>query len=389
MTSHPSKEQLLYEVIGRLYDAALDDALWDGIAIDVARVFDATSTSLHMRKPNEAPVLLDVTGNLIPTSKALREQGPYWRKRDPWVKRALEVYPGKIVTSADLFTDKDFKNTEFYQEWCRHLEIFYVIGALFRTEPGEIGGIGIHRPPGETPFSQDECQLAEILLHHFRKALNLRHQMQLKLRERDASLQAHAHNATGTLLVSQQRSIQYACPLAESLLSQADGLRQYAGKLEACSRHETALLQTHIDEALRYAFDAKETGWEGQKSSVGRAAAIRRAGRLPLVLLVAPFRPQRIYLQTSAPAALILVREPELMATDRLQLRELFGFTAAEAAVADLLTQGDSVEIIAEKLVISMNTVRTHVKNILVKTQSNRQAEAIALMLRSLAGMHR
>lgn len=68
-----------------------------------------------------------------------------------------------------------------------------------------------------------------------------------------------------------------------------------------------------------------------------------------------------------------------------LALRELFGLTAAEARFAVALAEGAAVEEIASRLGISMNTARTHLKAILAKTGTNRQAQLVAVLLRSVA----
>ena len=41
--SQSNIEQALFDVIGRIYDAALEPALWDSVTERVARLFDGTS----------------------------------------------------------------------------------------------------------------------------------------------------------------------------------------------------------------------------------------------------------------------------------------------------------------------------------------------------------
>ena len=84
------------------------------------------------------------------------------------------------------------------------------------------------------------------------------------------------------------------------------------------------------------------------------------------------------------PAVLVFIRDPEAPIAVA-QLRELFGFTRTEAAVAAALGQGQSLEDIATDMGISLATVRTHLKRILAKTGTHRQAQAVALLARSVA----
>ena len=71
------------------------------------------------------------------------------------------------------------------------------------------------------------------------------------------------------------------------------------------------------------------------------------------------------------------------MAVDRL--RDLFGLTRTEGLVAAALGQGHSIEDIASGMNVSLATVRTHLKRLLAKTGTHRQAEAVALLARSVS----
>jgi DNA-binding CsgD family transcriptional regulator len=62
-------------------------------------------------------------------------------------------------------------------------------------------------------------------------------------------------------------------------------------------------------------------------------------------------------------------------------LAELYHLTPAESAVVRELVLGRSVEEIAERLGIALSTARTHIKRILSKTETRRQADLIRLIL--------
>lgn len=59
-------------------------------------------------------------------------------------------------------------------------------------------------------------------------------------------------------------------------------------------------------------------------------------------------------------------------------LAALFGFTPTEARVALLLAQGWDAAEIAIALEVQVNTVRSHVKQLLAKSDTRRQAEFVA-----------
>jgi DNA-binding CsgD family transcriptional regulator len=61
-------------------------------------------------------------------------------------------------------------------------------------------------------------------------------------------------------------------------------------------------------------------------------------------------------------------------------MRTHFGLTLTEARLAEQLAAGKSVTNAAEALLITEETVRTHLKSILSKTDTHRQGQLIALL---------
>lgn len=383
MSGRNTKESRLLNVIGRIYDAAFDDCVWAGLAGEIADIFDAPSTSLHVRSLDGDAHLLDTTQNLRPSDPALKSQAHSWRKQDVWVRRINEVGLGQVHVSKDLLDDDEFERLPFYQDWCRYLDIFYVMACVFPLPGNQLGSLGIHRPRKESPFSEEHQRLAEFLLPHYRRALEVRRRFQLDSIQRDAAQQAALCSQTGMLVLSEDRRILYACPRAEVILQEADGLRIVDGRVIVNGRTENDALIQSIADAIVWC-DAPQVS-DIAAYGTGRTGtlAIARPNRLPLTLLVSPMRPHS--LRTVTHAALVLVRDPESVTPRLRALRELFGFTNAEAAVAALLAQGNTIEMIAAAQGISLNTVRTHLKNILAKTNTTRQAEAVGLILRSAA----
>ena len=61
-------------------------------------------------------------------------------------------------------------------------------------------------------------------------------------------------------------------------------------------------------------------------------------------------------------------------------LRQMYGLTPAQSAVASSLFAGRSVEETANELDLSLNTVRTHLKQIFTKCEVNSQAELLHML---------
>jgi DNA-binding CsgD family transcriptional regulator len=122
--------------------------------------------------------------------------------------------------------------------------------------------------------------------------------------------------------------------------------------------------------------------------------AIRRGPgqRRPLAILAAPFRIDRAapFALVRRPAVVVFVSDPERAPrTPPEHLAELYGLTPRESALVALLLDGCDLREAAGRLGVSMNTVRTHMRLVLEKTGTHRQAELVSLLLRSVVTLQR
>jgi ATP-dependent transcriptional regulator len=72
-----------------------------------------------------------------------------------------------------------------------------------------------------------------------------------------------------------------------------------------------------------------------------------------------------------------IVEAPATFELDEANLQKI-GISRREYEVLELLAAGHSNQEIADKLFISMSTVKTHVSNVLAKLEASRRTEAIA-----------
>ena len=87
-------------------------------------------------------------------------------------------------------------------------------------------------------------------------------------------------------------------------------------------------------------------------------------------------------LTEAGPSLIVLITDPERnRAPSADQLGALFQMTSAEAHVALALCQGARVEDIAEERCVSVGTVRSQVKAVLRKTETDRQADLVRSLL--------
>lgn len=176
--------------------------------------------------------------------------------------------------------------------------------------------------------------------------------------------------AEGLILVNRRSKI-ILYDLAAREFSNEGSLRFCGGILYAHDETETTLLRQAVADCV-----------SGPNGTTRYALASRGADRPPFSLLVT-----RVADEISAPIsteglAAIFVIAPERQPMPRPeQLRQQFGLTAAEAAVALQIISGDGVPAVAGRLGITQGTVKIHLAHVFAKTGTSRQAQLVRLVL--------
>lgn len=185
---------------------------------------------------------------------------------------------------------------------------------------------------------------------------------------RDALLSVlDAVTCGGILLDSSKRIVQMSARARQHV---GDGTIVKCGRLCATDRWSDSLLQTSIDAHLQVDY----------RRPAPPSLALRRSEKRPLfvrVLAVEPTTPDQ-----DAGVLLILLDPDECPQPSLATLEQVFGLTRGEAQVAIRLMCGESLREIATALRVGVETVRTRVKSIFAKTQTNRQAELVAVLTR-------
>lgn len=364
-------------LIGDLYDAAIDERLWVGIAPRIAGAFNSTSAVLKMHGGDDVD-LLDTTENLVvaPRAQSLAE---HWHRNDLWVERSIAFGMSRVITSDDLVSPTETKRNGFYQDWLRQLDIHHMVGAVFPAGHNRVGVLGIHRPRSAEHFADADRRRVEILLPHLQRALQLGRRLAGTSLAQASSFDALDSLDIGVLVVDRSRRIVHANALAEDIVRTSPEIGMLNGRLVARDHAIDRRLATLIRGNLATA--------GGNPARPAAALAVPRDRHMPLTLAITPLRPVGSRLTGQPPLALVFMRDPERTTILSDQLCDLFGLTRTEAAVAADLAHGRSLAQIAEAHGVGLATVRSHLKKVLAKTGTSRQAEVVALIAGSIAAL--
>ena len=113
----------------------------------------------------------------------------------------------------------------------------------------------------------------------------------------------------------------------------------------------------------------------------------RPSGNRPYEFLIMPLHPEPCGpFEDAAARAVVLIGDSEVTGGPAPQtLQRLYELTPREAQVATMIVEGQGVNRAADTLKVSVETVRSHLKQVMRKTGTSRQAELVRLVLSGLA----
>ncbi len=167
--------------------------------------------------------------------------------------------------------------------------------------------------------------------------------------------------------------------IADRIVRARDGLRLNSGSVHCVTRRCSAQLA----EAVRRASKASVTQ---EQEDHGAALLVRRAtGKRAFTLLVRPVRAMTTTEDCAQVGALVLILDSSLsVRASEAELGQLFGFTSAEAHLANRLMDGLSLEDCCDRLGISRSTACKHLRHIFKKTRVHRQSELVSVLLKTI-----
>lgn len=352
----------LLRVIELLYAGAAGGS-WDGAVRAIAALFGSEQAGLFTYDARTRVPHVLVLAGIEP---------PYEGGYEPVATRSdMDEVGAKVGAIIErCAADPAPRQTELYQEWLRPQRMDQALAMDGIGAPSRLAMLAVGRPASAVDFDSGALAAMRLLQPHFFRALQIRRLLDSADLDRQQALDALDHLDHGILLVDVQSRVRHASRLARAILG--DGLLVIAGTL-ACERAaETRALRRLIGEAAA-----------AEPAEPGTALRVQRhSGQRPLSVLVAPLRHSDPCLQGPPASAIVIVTDPErAKPSGEAELCRLYGLTPAEARTALALLDAGGLTAVAEKMSVSLSTVRTLLQRAFDKTGTHRQAELVRLMM--------
>lgn len=353
----------LLELVGSIYETALDPAAMPRVLGKLAGALDANVAQLCSSDPATGSMLASVVSSGA-SRKAHDAYVSYYGAIDPRRKQAETMPSGTAVRCHEHFDERYVSRSEFYQDFYIPIGQRWNMGIHYDNGDGTCTSIGVSRPVGARAFEDEATREFMRIIPHLQKASMLQRRL--------ASQVATGLDAQGLLA---------ALPIGGVLLDARGCVMQT----------NAAAVDALADLSLRYVGDFLCFNEPDRQLVWLRAIESVSNEHLPRTLALASeagmsWRVHLIPLQLVAKATDAADSHLMLAAFERMQvgieqrlasLRARFGLTKVQTEVLARLLSGASVKQIAQQRDASVNTIRTHVKSIFEKTACRSQRELI------------
>lgn len=370
------REAALLDLVGELYRAAMDPAHWSLALAKVSSVVDCAAVLLYAVDHRNKDVPLAISHNF--PAKMLREGQDHYFQASPrqacsLAHRDQPVYDHMHISEAEI------DRSEHYA-WLQEGGFRYYIGAALAEVNGLATYISLQRSPRHGHVDQHEIATFGRLLPHLKQAVALSAAFRSLEARTLALADALYTSGMAVILLDRRGQVVFMTEAAQRIVARADSLLvDREGRVRAGLPEEGRRLGRVIADVTGMA--------NGDGLAAGGDLLVSRSsGGEPLRVRVAPLRDLEAPVVGVPVAAALVIHDPEARPRPVPEhLCRHYGLTVAEAKLATALADGVSLKDHAESSGISYETARWHLKRVLAKTDTTRQAGLVSLVLQHKA----
>jgi hypothetical protein len=372
----PSGKQLS-ELIGAVYDAALDSNLWPTFLGEIATLFGANGALfIHTEnRPGNQEHLVSRGLDLDIVSKWAGSRDHV----DPWWAPVCALHSGHAMVYSQTIAESWLRTTGFYADYCKPVDIEHGLAGRPENTAERGTTIALLRSSKCMDYTEDHRDALELILPHVRRALTVNRRLALGELATGALPEALHWCPYGAVILDQSGHSLCVNDQADLIFLENDGITLRSG-LRFCDY----VGQRQFDRLIGQSLSIGDTGWPG--SLGGTVVGRRHLGKQPYQVLICPLnQSDRTHFGPRA-SWLVFIHDPEVdRAISPAVLVQLYQLTESEAGFCTELYRTGRLEDAASSRHISMNTAKTHFKRIFGKTQTSSQAQLIKKLTLSVA----
>ena len=275
----------------------------------------------------------------------------YYYKSDPFYFKNLQGdFCGRdSIYLEELHNEADFKNSEYFVDFFNKYNFGNEIGMYLKNDEKHIGAMGVMRFKGGKEFSVHDLALLNTITNVISHQYSLYLEQNRRLAKQDWLEKAFLHNPVGVVIADNNFEV----------VDYNESACKYCGEVEGKSKNglvQQVLLDYLNDNSASDGSFCKKLAKQDYSFEIMESKANGCNG-----------------LQTNN---YVLFITPGC-AKKRESAVEKYSLTKREIQVIELIGRGLTNKQIAEELFISPQTVRTHVENIMTKTNANNRTNIL------------
>lgn len=367
-------DRRMLDLVGGIYDAVTEPERWPHVLEAVGESFDAAVLVSRMTRGEMCVTMMNHRCSPLPADTYHRVFG--LERSSPYTAALPTRALATPLTPEAVEGEDAFLSSELYREVLQPNGLRYLASAVLHREPGWLTYAELWRGDGQQPFTSDELERFGWLARHLGRAIAIQNSLAAARATGMLLTQVIDCFDRGAIICERDGRPRLINRLAREILDRDDGLSSFGGRLRASRADKSAELARLIRDC------AATSAGEGAESG-GVMPLPRRSGAQDYALIVSPLSTAMLAGIDDRALALVLIADPDRRVPTQQQLARLHGLTPAEAKVAARLLIADTPAEIAQALGISINTVRYHLRNLLAKTGTRRQAELVTHLRRA------
>lgn len=357
------------KIVSSLYEGVLDPGSWfEGMEILTTALDSCLFHNAGIDKLS-GQVSGGISNSARPIEK-VREHEMHYAHMDPRSQIYMGLPIGQFCFDHDCFSDREMSRMPIYTDWLASVDLRYSLLMPLQENEQSREVLVVLRESNQESFGQESRSLLAHLLPDLCRAAKLR------ARVSDLAVLVSQHSAAldalpqAVALLAADARLAYLNAAARKFLAHSQSLHVQNGKLTA----KGSLQQTQLSKAVASACASRSSRAESllvPPSAKGKAFVLH-------VMPLLPSHPLAVLHKGQPYALLSWSVEPQVDFVTRLS--EQLRITITEAELAICLSQGRTVKEFALEHGCSWHTARTHLKNLMLKTGTHRQAELVQLV---------
>jgi DNA-binding CsgD family transcriptional regulator len=361
-----SEDHELSCVVGRIYDAALDPALWTDALAKIAGFVGGRAGALGWKDLVNKFVNIDCHVGLDLMYMQMHSE-TYEEFNPPATIPLFDV--GQVVSLPERMPCDDHCKGLLNQDRTLPQDRGDIAGAVLERPRKSRDFLSVVRSEANDMVDDEMRRRMTSLVPHLRRAMLIGKVLDRKRQEAKTFAETLDGLSTGLFFVDAKARIVHANAAAYDILNANDFLRSIDGRLVA--------RDMQFDQALREIFATAERGnAEGGAKGIALPLHARDGEHYVAHLMPLTSGARRRYAAAAVFVRRAALENPALPET----IGKTYQLTPAELRVLHAIVEKGGISEVAETLGIASTTVKTHLRHLFDKTGAGRQADLVKLV---------